>query len=107
MVFVRSPTYPNINAYMDQTIGSHDYRAISIPENRWILPGAKGSRGGYDFGIYPCDEICMSLEGNRNKLLMDTERVDAYQVHVLTVPVQNDTTVRKPPRDERFGGLGK
>jgi len=95
-----SPTYPNINAYMDQTIGSHDYRAISIPENRWILPGAKGSRGGYDFGIYPCDEICMSLEGNRNKLLMDTERVDAYQVHVLTVPVQNDTTVRKPPRDE-------
>ena len=49
----------------------------------------------------------MSLEGNRNKLLMDTERVDAYQVHVLTVPVQNDTTVRKPPRDERLGGLGK
>ena len=80
VISIRSPEYPNINTYMDRTIGSHDYRAISIPENRWIVPGARGSRGAYDFGIYPCDEVCVTSDGGHNKLLMDTERVDGYFV---------------------------
>lgn len=102
-----SPQYPSINTCMDRTIGSHDYRAISIPENRWIVPGARGSRGAYDFGIYPCDEVCVTSDGGHNKLLMDTERVDGYQVHVIIVPAQNDTTVRKPPSDEIRLNWGK
>ena len=33
----------------------------------------------------PIDEICVRPEGGRNKLLMDTERVDGYQAHVILV----------------------
>ena len=92
--------FSSINDYMDERLGNSNYAAVSIPERRWQLPGLHGSRGGYDFDIYPCDEICITGPSSKNKLLMHTERVNGYQVHVIQVPLQDSSNTLRPPPSE-------
>ncbi|CAE7242908.1 unnamed protein product [Symbiodinium sp. CCMP2592] len=92
--------FSSINDYMHERLGNSNYAAVSIPERRWKVPGLHGSRGGYDFDIYPCDEICMTGPSDRNKLLMHTERVNEYNVHWIRVPPQDSSSTLTPPPSE-------